>query len=141
MILSVFYNFNLLTALNIFINFEINFKLLLWHEIQWIKNHRWNLYIQVIWVFLPLSAKVDEGYIFTSVWLFVCLSVSLFVCEQDISKKLWKKLWKDLDEIWWTGWVCDRTNWLDFDENPDTIIFFNSLSDSSPLRGWTKNDI
>ena len=33
-----------------------------------------------------------------------------------------KKLWTDSEEIWWTGWVCDKDELIWFFEDPDARI-------------------
>ena len=52
------------------------------------------------------TTEGEGGYVFTPRCLFVCL----FVCVQDISKKLWI----DPDEILCTGWVCDKDKQIRF---------------------------
>ena len=37
-----------------------------------------------------------------------CFHPNLFVCEEDIS------IWTDSDETWWTGWVCDKDEFIRF---------------------------
>ena len=44
----------------------------------------------------------------------------------------------DSDETWWAGWVCNREEFFDVDEDPDPRIF---KSHSSPLMDGNKNDI
>ena len=53
--------------------------------------------------FLSLSPKVEGGYVFTPVCLFVCLCAGYR-----------KKLWMDSDEILWAGWVCDYNELIRF---------------------------
>ena len=47
--------------------------------------------------------KVEGGYVFTPVCLFVCLCAGYL-----------KKLWTDSDEIWWAGLVCDKDELIRF---------------------------
>ena len=58
-----------------------------------------------------------------SVCLSVCLCLSVSVCEQDISKKLWT----DLDKTRWTGWECDKEELFLFwwRSRSGSEIFFN----------------
>ena len=38
--------------------------------------------------------------------------------QRHIARYL-KKLWTDLDETWWTGWVCDKDELMQFWWDPD----------------------
>ena len=60
--------------------------------------------------------------------IMLCPMSVLFVWVQDISK-----LWTDLDETWWTGWVCDKDELIRFWRR-SRFGSDNFLSDSSPLR-------
>ena len=86
----------------------------------------YRLPLSSIHVLLPL--KVDRGYVFTPDWL------SLFVCEQDISKGCgW--IWT----ILWTGWVCDEGKLIRFLVKIRIRIRLREfLIDSSPLRDRAK---
>ena len=56
-----------------------------------------------------------------------------------------KRLWTDSDETWWKGWVCNKDKLITFcwrsGSGSGHESFSNYLSDSSPLRERTKNDL
>ena len=51
-------------------------------------------------ILAPVTSTTEDegGYVFTTLYLFVCL------CAEYL-----KKLWMDPDEIGWAGWVCDKS--------------------------------
>ena len=53
------------------------------------------------------TTEGEGGYVFTP----FCLSVCLFVC---LYTEYLNKLWMDLDEILWTGLVCDNDELIRF---------------------------
>ena len=57
--------------------------------------------------FITSTTEGEGGYVFSPFSLFVCLSVCL--CAGYL-----KKLWTDLDETWWTSWVCDEEELVQF---------------------------
>ena len=69
---------------------------------------------------LPLPPKVDGDYVYSP-------HPSLFL-RYPVDREMDKQLWTDSDETWWTDWVCDKDEFIDFgvdvDPDPDTSIFF-----------------
>ena len=53
---------------------------------------------------LPLQLKVDRGYVFSPVCLFVCVCL----------RAGYLKKFSDSDEICCTGWICDKDKLIRF---------------------------
>ena len=60
-------------------------------------------YLWLHQVIFTSATKSEGGYVFTPLSLFVCLCVGYVT-----------KLWTDSNESWWTGWVCDKEELIQF---------------------------